>query len=158
MCFLLYVLTAAWQDGKRQVISGWLLLFFFVHFFVSQVCWKVLGEEKGDYPQSLWFRGMAVNVSLWYLLAGCMIGILLLLISKASCGALGSGDGLFFFVTGIYLGFWKNLFLFCSTLFLCSIFGLIYVVSGSLQGKDYRKKSLPFLIITLPAGIFLVCV
>ncbi len=158
MCFLLYVIMAAWQDGKSQRISGWLLLFFFVHFFVSQICWKVLGEDSGSYPQSLWFHGMEVDVSPWYLLAGSMIGILLLLISRLSDGALGSGDGLFFLITGLYLGFWKNLFLFCSALILCSMFGLIYVVAGSVQGKDYRKKALPFLLFALPAGIFLVCI
>lgn len=156
MSFFMYMIAAAWQDGKRQVISGWLMLFFFVHFLFSQICWKLLGARKGYYPQSLWFRGMTVDQPLWYLLAGCMVGAALLLLSCIAKGALGAGDGWFFFVTGLYLGFWKNLLLLCSALFFCSLFGLGYVVFGGIKGKDYRKKTLPFLVFTLPAGIWLI--
>ena len=63
--------------------------------------------------------------------------------------------GIFFIIAGIYLGVWKNLLLFFSSLMLCSFFGLALFLWGWFQGKDYRKKRLPFLMFTLPMGFYL---
>lgn len=158
MSFFLYIIAAAWQDGKQKAVSGWFLLFFFVHFIVSQICHRIFWANMDVQQASFWFRGMSANSSLGNLWAGCLIGAALFLISRITEGALGQGDGLFFLIAGIYLGFWKNLFLLVSTLFLCSIAGLIYMVLGRLNGKDYRKKTLPLLIFTVPAGILLACI
>lgn len=157
MSFFLYIVAAAWQDGRRKAVSGWFLLFFFVHFIVSQVCHRIFREDMDMQQASLWFRGMAADSSVSYLWAGCLIGAALFLISRITDGALGQGDGLFFLIAGIYLGFWKNLFLLVSALFFCSITGLVYMILGRLKGKDYRKRTLPLLVFTVPAGILLAC-
>ncbi len=157
MSFFLYIIAAAWQDGRRKAVSGWFLLFFFVHFIVSQICHRMFRADMDIRQASVWFRGMSADSSLGNLWAGCLIGVALFLISWITEGALGRGDGSFFFIAGIYLGFWKNLFLLVSTLFLCSIAGLGYMTFGRLYGKDYRKKTLPLLVFAVPAGILLAC-
>ena len=86
---------------------------------------------------------------------GAGIGIVLLAAAFFTKEAIGFGDGLLICVTGIYLGFWKNLLLFFSSLMLCSFFGLALFLWGWFQGKDYRKKRLPFLMFTLPMGFYL---
>lgn len=156
LSFFLYLVLAAWQDGRRRAVSGWLFLFFFSHFLVSQICQKVVDVNMEGLPASLWYRGMAVDGRGAVLGLGVLFGALLLLISKCSRGALGEGDGIFFIVAGIYLGLWKNLILFFSALGLCSVFGLFLLFWGWLHGKDYRKKKLPFLLFTLPAGVYLI--
>lgn len=55
---------------------------------------------------------------LWLAMRGAALipGILLLVLSKITKGAVGQGDGFFFLVSGMYLGFWDNvalLFLAC---------------------------------------------
>ena len=157
MSFSLYILAAAWQDGRRKAVSGWLLLFFFVHFLTSQIVRRVFEVDMAKKPASIWYQGMCTDPSLLPLWAGCLIGVALLLVSRVTEGALGGGDRLFFFIAGIYLGFWKNLFLLCTSLSLCSITGIAYMVLGRVQGKDYRKRKLPFLLFTLPAGLWLAC-
>lgn len=155
LSFFLYMMAAAWQDGRRKSVSGWLFLFFFSHFFVAQICQKA-GVDMEKLPASFWFHGMSVNARIMALGMGSLFGGILFLISKCSQGALGEGDGIFFIIAGIYLGFWKNLVLFFSALLLCSFFGLALLVWGRMQGKDYRKKTLPFLVFTLPMGIYLI--
>lgn len=156
MSFFLYIMTAAWQDGKNRSVSGWLLLFFFTHFLTSQIC-RYMGLADWTWqPAAVWFRGMELQQAPWFLFAGCLIGAVLLFVSRVTEGAVGAGDGLFFLVSGVYLGFWRNLFLFGSALALCSLAGLCILVWGQMKGKDYRKKKLPFLIFTIPAGILLV--
>lgn len=157
MSFFFYIVATAWQDGRKKAVSGWLLLFFFVHFLTSQICRLVFDVDMEKRLTAIWYQGMCADPSLLPLWAGCLIGVVLLIVSKVTEGALGEGDGLFFFIAGIYLGFWKNLFLLCSSLFFCSIAGLVYMVLGRLKGKDYRKRKLPLLVFALPAGMWLAC-
>ncbi len=155
LSFFLYLILAAWQDGRKRAVSGWLFLFFFSHFLVSQVCQKMIDVNMEQLPASFWYHGMMADGKISVLAMGGLLGVVLLLISKCSRGALGEGDGIFFIITGIYLGFWKNLLLFFSSLMLCSFFGLALFLWGWFQGKDYRKKRLPFLMFTLPMGFYL---
>ncbi len=72
---------------------------------------------------------------------GWGIGVLLYGISILTKEAIGKGDALCFMATGIYLGFWGNLFLLWSSFLLAGIVGLIY---GKIRGVS-KKTQLPFL-------------
>lgn len=111
--------------------------------------------DMGKFPASFWYHGMLVNARSGVLGMGSLLGGILLLIGRLSRGALGEGDGIFFIIAGIYLGFWKNLALLVSALILCSFSGLVLFLWGQMQGRDYRKKTLPLLVFTLPMGIYL---
>ena len=74
---------------------------------------------------------------------GLLIGLFLYLVSKVTRGAIGEGDALVYLLTGIALGFFRNLELLIRSLFLASI------VSGFLLvfcrvGKKYRVPFVPF--------------
>lgn len=155
MSFILYVTACAWQDGRKRAVSGWLFLFFFVHFAMSQVCQGMLAADMQQFPASFWYRGMLRSTSVWQCIGGSLIGLALLVVNRITEGGIGEGDGIFFLITGIYLGFWKTFFLLAASLFLCSIVGLGYVACGRLTGKGNKKKKLPFLVFTFPVGIFL---
>jgi leader peptidase (prepilin peptidase)/N-methyltransferase len=158
MSFFLYLTVTAWQDGRKKAVSGWIFLFFFVHFLVSQICQRVLLADMEKFPANFWFYGLSGEQSIWILLAGCSIGAALLGISRLTEGALGAGDGIFFVITGLYLGFWRNLLLLSSALFLCSMAGLACLIWEKGKGNNCRKKTLPFLVFAFPAGILLMCI
>ena len=90
MSFILYVVMAAWQDGRKRAVSGWVFLFFFVHFLTSQICQKVFPVNMDQMPAAFWYQGMAVGTKMSFLWMGSLIGVVLLIISKCSGGALGN--------------------------------------------------------------------
>ncbi len=155
MSFFLYLAAAAWQDGREKQVSGWVFLFFSVHFLTTQICQSIVLADMGRFPANVWFYGIAKSPSPWELLWGCLIGAALLGISRITEGALGEGDGLFFMVSGLYLGFWRNLFFFVASLFLCSMAGLVFLARGKYKGEGCRKKTLPFLLFAFPVGMLL---
>ena len=74
---------------------------------------------------------------------GLLIGLFLYLVSKVTRGAIGEADALVYLLTGIALGFFRNLELLICSLFLASF------VSGFLLvfcrvGKKYRVPFVPF--------------
>lgn len=86
------------------------------------------------------------NISIWNLLAGCLIGVILLLISKVTSGKIGIGDGLILIVTGVYLGFEDNTILFMHGLLFCGIWSLILLVTRKKKGTD-EVPFIPFLLL-----------
>lgn len=86
-------------------------------------------------------------------LPGILIGILLFLISKLSRGEVGQGDALVYLVTGLALGFFKNLELFMLSLFFAAMVGLVLLVLRRVG----RKHAMPFIPFTAVAyGIVLI--
>lgn len=79
-------------------------------------------------------------------LFGFLPGLVLLGLGKVSRGSIGAGDGCYFLISGLLLGFWRNLaVLFYGTL-CCGLFCLVYFVWGNFKKKDnLRKQTVPFL-------------
>lgn len=67
-------------------------------------------------------------------------GFLIILLSKATRGQIGMGDGIILCATGVGLGVWDNL-----TLLLCALFwaALYAVILLTFRWAD-RKKRIPF--------------
>lgn len=78
--------------------------------------------------------------------SGLFPGLVMLGLGKASRGSIGAGDGCYFLISGLLLGFWKNLaVLFYGTL-CCGLFCLVYFVWGIFRKKEnMRKQTVPFL-------------
>ena len=72
---------------------------------------------------------------------GTLVGIGILITSKATGGKIGLGDGYLLCVTGITLGFWGNMELFAIALFAAAIVS-IFLLAFRLAD---RKKSIPFI-------------
>ncbi len=73
-------------------------------------------------------------------IAGLAVGIVVIVISFATRGKIGLGDGILLCITGIGLGFWSNMELFAIALFLAAVTSIILL---SFRIVD-RKKSIPF--------------
>ncbi len=90
--------------------------------------------------------------SLSGLLGGVCVGGVLLLCALVSRESIGSGDGLLFIVTGIYLGFWGNLVLLFMAAAACAAVGGILM----LTKKYTRKQSLPFAPFVLASDVMML--
>lgn len=83
---------------------------------------------------------------------GLSLGLGVVLLSKATGGKIGVGDGLVLGVTGIGLGFWSNLELFAIALSMAAVFSIGLLVLR----RANRKKAIPFMPFLLGAYLFLI--
>ena len=151
--FLLFLLSAAWQDLRKKSIRastfyiwGMMGLMFrgiqILYRLQQMVC-----EETGKSGEEI-FWSMAVLVLELFL--DLFPGLLLLGISVVTEEAMGKGDGWFFLVSGLFLGFWKNVFLLTGGLFLC--FPVAVWMMIGRWGKNTGIK-LPLLPFMFPVGL-----
>lgn len=87
------------------------------------------------------------NMSIYSILGGMLLGVLLLVFSRISEGNIGVGDGLILMVTGILLGAAGNIQLFLYGLFLAGIWALVLVVFFRKK-KNYEIPFIPFLLVS----------
>ncbi len=123
-CAVLVLLWNSWTDIKRQEISV--------------PCLGAAGAV-----------GMAANLILKYqetmtLLEGVLLGIICLVLSAVTKGAVGFGDGLVLCVTGILLGGRENLQLITVGSVLCAFVLGLGLISGRVGWKQ-RFPFVPFL-------------
>ena len=134
--FIIFLLVVSWQDIRSKSIAVWVYgLFGSVGWFLS-LC--RLGKID------------------WEALAcGAAICATLLALSRLTEGAIGEGDGYFFVITGLFLGAWKNVALFCGGVMTCG-FCCMGIAAWSM-GKNIsiRRKTVPFLPFLVPVGICL---
>lgn len=131
LTYTIYLLTASWQDLKNHKISVWLYALFGAVGLVENYIWNEIG----------W--GAAV--------AALFPGLILLMLTKCTGGAVGAGDGWFFLASAPYLGFWNTTALLFYGLLFCSACCLGLIVWGVTSGMNVRKMRLPFLPFLIPA-------
>ncbi|MCR5282188.1 MAG: prepilin peptidase [Lachnospiraceae bacterium] len=84
---------------------------------------------------------------------GVLAGVLLLLLSLASDGAIGMGDALVSIVMGFYLGLWRLLAVLMGSFLACGMVGMLLL----WQKKADRKSRLPFVPFMLLSYLGLLC-
>ena len=78
--------------------------------------------------------------SVFYLVSGMMIGIVMLLYGWFTKESIGYGDGCLFMMTGLFLGFWDNL----ALLVLASGLAGVSAVLLLLMKKRKKQDRIPF--------------
>ena len=137
MVFITILLIAVYRDLRTRTLSR--------RFLVVSM---VLGSLMGIWEHRNWLD--------WVL--SCGIGVLLLGMAHVSGGGIGEGDGWFFVVTGMFLQWKENLWLFLSGLLFCFVWCLPLAVLTVVRNGKGRKREIPFLPFLLPGGIWLaVC-
>lgn len=130
MTLLLGIST--WLDIKRREVSGKVLICFTIIGIISYV--------------------VKCPFSILSMAGGILIGAFVMGVSKLTKGNIGMGDGLLLCVTGVYLGFYRNLELFLTALCAAAIWGMILIVLK----KAGRKTELPFVPFMLMAYIIML--
>lgn len=92
----------------------------------------------------------------WDLFWGLEVGVGLLIVSKAVKGEIGTGDGLFFCISGLLLGLEKNLLLLGGGILVCGLYSIFLLLFGILADISVKKWRLPFLTFLFPIGIGIV--
>lgn len=85
--------------------------------------------------------------TVWDIIGGLMIGVLLYGISVFTHGKIGKGDGFLFMVTGVYLGFWNNIVLLWLACVIAGGIGMFVLVFRK-KGKNYQMPFVPFVWIS----------
>lgn len=79
----------------------------------------------------------------WQWVPGVLVGGSLYVVSKVTKGAIGEGDALVYSLTGVALGFSKNLELFILSLFFSALTAAILLVCRRV-GRHTRIPFVPF--------------
>lgn len=133
--FLIVLAAAVWQDLRLRSLGRGFLL----------------GSGIGGL-----LTGIFCGVEWRTAALSALVGILILLLGRATGDGIGEGDGWFFVVTGFFLEPGENLMLFLSGLFVSGIYGLVLAVSVFAGGGSVRRKRFPFLPCLIPMGLWLV--
>ena len=80
------------------------------------------------------------GLSLLDRVGGVILGLCIIILSILTAGKIGIGDGALLCITGFGLGFWRNLELFGSALFLAAIVSILLLIFRMAD----RKRSIPF--------------
>ena len=115
----------SWEDVRKRSIH-------LVPLLVSAIM-GVIGH--------IWFG----RITIWNLLGGLGIGVVMYGVSLASGEKIGKGDALLLSVTGIFLGFWGNLMLLWIAACLSAVGGAFAMLMFH-KGKDYELPFVPFLL------------
>lgn len=75
------------------------------------------------------------------IIGGMGIGLFIVSLRILGIRMLGAGDGAVLVITGILLGFWKNMELLMVGLFLASLYGIGRIIKEGNQ----TKKEIPFI-------------
>lgn len=74
------------------------------------------------------------------LVSGGCIGIIFLLISRASGESFGYGDSILILILGIFLGFWNIMYLLLGAFSMAAVFSAVMMIKHRFN----RKSSFPF--------------
>lgn len=86
------------------------------------------------------------NRSIFEMLAGMVPGVFVLAASHMTKSRIGTGDGIVFMLTGLYLGLTENLRLMFVSFFLAGMWGLYLLIIKRCE-KTKRIPFVPFLFL-----------
>lgn len=157
MIILLFLMSAAIFDWKTREIPVWI----YILGGTEAVLWRInsmtaLSEGWKIEKWIIILHGNTDGLSFLEIAGGAFIGVILLMLSKMTEGAVGPGDGMLFFITGIYLGFWKNVMLLWGSLLLCSCWGIGLLAVRQIKWTAGKRTEIPFLPFVLPVGIWIL--
>lgn len=134
--FIIFLGIAAAYDMKTRKIPVWL-------FWLSAIaaCGMMVWSRDRDF---------------WDVACGLAVGLGVLGLSKLFHGAIGEGDGIFFCISGILLGFQKNLCLLGGGIIVCGIYSACLILFGVFTKISVRTWKLPFLAFLVPVGVGVV--
>lgn len=157
MIILLFLMSAAIFDWKTREIPVWI----YILGGTEAVLWRInsMTAFSEGWKIEKWIiilHGNTDGLSFLEIAGGAFIGVILLMLSKMTEGAVGPGDGMLFFITGIYLGFWKNVMLLWGSLLLCSCWGIGLLAVRQIKWTAGKRTEIPFLPFVLPVGIWIL--
>lgn len=132
--WMLGLTLAALEDWEKRELPYWLLWLW----LVPGICNVAAGD-------------------VWQHLGAASVGAGMLLVSFATRGALGAGDGLFFLMSACYLDLRETVFLFLIGLGISAFWSMALFMRGCLTASGRERGTIPFLTCAWLPGLWLVC-
>lgn len=138
----LFLICAAWQDGKnRRILADTLLMAGVLGVFMQSLR-ILIGTMEGE----------RISVLVGEQLLSLLPGLGLLGFSAVTGEKIGKGDGWFFLISGLYLDWRKNLLFLMGTMAFVFLAACILLIKRRIQGKAGDSR-LPLLVYAIPAGL-----
>nr|WP_314463994.1 prepilin peptidase [uncultured Clostridium sp.] len=133
--FGMFLLAAAWEDGRRKSIR--------IQLFISAGAAGIVlcFLQREDLTSRL---------------TGCLVGLALLAVSRLTKESVGTGDGCFFIISGLFFPALFNLKLLVYGLSLCGIFCGLFFLINRVNGVDVGKEKIPFIPFLVPVWLIMV--
>lgn len=128
------LLFSTWLDIQKRQVSIILLIIYAILGIVLYIFYEY--------------------ISVLSLAGGIAVGIVMLMVSRLTKGGIGAGDGGVLCVTGIYLGFYKNIELFFLALVLAAFWSMMLVLLKRAGGKT-QIPFVPFLTAAYAGLLFM---
>ncbi len=153
--FAAFTVLAAWQDARRKQVDVWIYVVFGVAALLVCIAGVPVSAAAGNLYAGK--SGLA-EAGGWQAFADCLagsaLGLALLVCGYLCGGEIGAGDGCYFVVSGMLLGFWSNLLLLGAGTLLCGVYALaVYVRLHVCRGLCVRRMTVPFLPFVAVPGI-----
>ena len=113
-----------------------------------------MGAILGSAALGIWLHLCYGRISLWDMVGGMGVGIVLYLCAYASGEKIGKGDALLVMVCGIFLGLWQTLLLLWLAFFFAGAFGFAFMKLRHV-GRNYELPFVPFLLLGYVLCLFL---
>lgn len=101
---------------------------------------------------SLW----KYRINLKEIVFGASIGLLVWVIAKVFKDFIGEGDGIFFIIMGIAIGYDNLIILLMISFFIASLFSLMIIMYSIFKHKSYRRLNIPLIPFIIPAYMLLL--
>lgn len=133
--FILFITICAWEDLRyRRIRIIWYILFGLIG-----ICLNAAQESI-----------------FWSWMTAAWPGGVLLILSKLTDGAIGTGDAWLIIVSAFYINAGQLLLIVGIAFFLSFIWALFLCVLFMIQGRNAAKKNMPFAAFFLFACILLI--
>lgn len=146
LVFVVFLAVSAGQDLRYRAIRLPVFVGFGFAGSVLRFCFLCLEcSIPGRWQAELADLAMALSV-----------GVFLLVLSAVTRQSVGTGDGWFFVVSALYLGFWKNVALLLGGLGVCFFYCSGLLIWGKMHKVSVGKRRIPFLPFLIPVSLGLV--
>ncbi len=138
-----------YKDAVIWTLLGLLILCSIQDLLKKKIgLWMIIAGGGMMFVSILFYNSVTVIDRL----GGIAVGVAVLLISLATRGKIGFGDGLLLCISGMGLGFWSNLELFAVALFLAAAVSIALMMFRLAD----RKESIPFVPFLLCGYVFIL--
>ena len=135
------------EQYRMIILAGYLFIMSIMDLIVKRISYVASAICFIGIVLSFFFEAIEGGMPDLFSLAGVILGIALILLSKVTDGSIGMGDGIVFCLTGMVLGLAGNFSLLCTSLLLSGILSIVLVCARVVK----RNDSIPFVPFILLA-------
>ena len=125
---------------RMIMVAGYLLMMSIMDLKVKRISYAASTVCFIAIVSSFIFEIIKGRMPDLFSLAGVLLGVALILLSKLTDGSIGMGDGIVFCLTGMVLGLAGNFSLLCTSLLLAGILSIVLICTRMIKKSD----SIPF--------------